>query len=296
MALAFRAATEAGTGSAATSLAVNVPAGVVDGDHLVLFGVTADGDDGAFNALTGWTASVTSFETGGAAPSPPAMTVWTRIASSEPSSYTITPTAGSTGIVGMMIAFSGGDAATLLDVAATTATGDSTNANPPSNNSGSGTDAFAVIVAAFWDGEASVFTATPSGYTDPLTGEINGTGGGNGCEMAMAYRTTNVDPAAAEDPAVFSSATEQWGAVTVSLRPAASVSYEQEGFRFRKDDGSESAATWEAAQDTAISKGKSTNVRLRTTVVATGDPATAQVTLQYRKVGDAVTEWRDVPL
>ena len=222
MPLAFRASTEAGTGSAATSLLISVPSGVADDDHLVLFGVTADGDDGGFDALTGWTEirDAAVFNTGGGAPSPPGMSVWTRRASSEPANYTITPTFGSTGICAKMIAFSGGDLAAILDVTETIATGDGSNANPPTNNSSSGTDGFAVIVAAFWDSTTSVFSAVPSGYTDPNgLADVIGTGGGNGCSLAIAYRTTNVDPAAAEDPAVFTSSAEQWGAITISLRP-----------------------------------------------------------------------------
>lgn len=223
MALAFRASTEAGTGSAAANLVINVPSGVLDDDHLVLFGVTADGDDGGFDALSGWTEirDAAVFNTGGGAPSPPGMSVWTRRASSEPASYTITPTFGNTGICAKMIAFSGGHLSAILDVAETIATGDGSNADPPTNNSGSGTDAFAVIVAAFWDSTTSVFSAVPSGYTDPNgLADVIGTGGGNGCSLAIAYRTSNVDPAAAEDPAAFTSSAEQWGAITISLRPA----------------------------------------------------------------------------
>ena len=70
---------------------------------------------------------------------------------------------------------------------------------------------------------------------------------------------------------------------------------EQEGFRFRNDDGSESAASWLAAQDVNITRGKNANTRLRVLANTPGfNPATQQATLQYRKVGDADSEWRDV--
>lgn len=72
------------------------------------------------------------------------------------------------------------------------------------------------------------------------------------------------------------------------------ATYEQEGFRWRNDDGSESAATWRAAQDTntgvAVIEGET--VRLRTLINVTNDPASQSVKLQYRKVGDS--EWLDV--
>lgn len=73
------------------------------------------------------------------------------------------------------------------------------------------------------------------------------------------------------------------------------VAWEQEGYRWRNDDGSESAATWKAAQDTDITGlDKETTVRLRVLSDATGDPPTAQATLQVRKVGEPDALWRDV--
>ena len=71
-----------------------------------------------------------------------------------------------------------------------------------------------------------------------------------------------------------------------------SLVLEQEGFRFRNDDGSETTATWAASQDTNYSVSPSTLKRLRMLVNATGDPAAGEYKLQYRKVGDDT--WMDV--
>jgi hypothetical protein len=74
---------------------------------------------------------------------------------------------------------------------------------------------------------------------------------------------------------------------------AGPLAYEQEGFRFRNDDGSESTATWKASQDTNVTAVKSANTRLRVlTDTANADPATKRMKLQYRKVGD--DGWRDL--
>lgn len=82
----------------------------------------------------------------------------------------------------------------------------------------------------------------------------------------------------------------------IALAVESDVAYEQEGHHFRDDDGSESAATFLGAQDSNITRPKSTNTRLRITTDSTsGDPPTAQVALQYRQTGDADSEWRDVP-
>jgi len=69
--------------------------------------------------------------------------------------------------------------------------------------------------------------------------------------------------------------------------------FEQEGYRWRKDDGDEDAATWEAAQDTPVTLPVSTTKRLRFIVNASGDQAAKSFKLQYRKQG--VASWRDVP-
>lgn len=71
-----------------------------------------------------------------------------------------------------------------------------------------------------------------------------------------------------------------------------SAALDQSHFRWRNDDGSETTATWAAAEDTPISLAKNTPVRLRVEIGATGDPANAAYKLQYRKVGDST--WRDI--
>jgi len=74
---------------------------------------------------------------------------------------------------------------------------------------------------------------------------------------------------------------------------AGGVTLEQEGFRWRNDDGSESAATWKENQDVDATISKETNVRLRFLLNATGDPDSTQYKLQYKKTSDGT--WRDMP-
>jgi len=66
---------------------------------------------------------------------------------------------------------------------------------------------------------------------------------------------------------------------------------EQEGYRFRADDGSESAATWLEAQDTNITRAIASPARLRVLINATGDPASAQYQLEVRRSGGT---WRKI--
>jgi hypothetical protein len=74
-----------------------------------------------------------------------------------------------------------------------------------------------------------------------------------------------------------------------------SVVLEQEGFRWRDDDGSESGASWLEDQDVDTTIAKSTNVRLRVLLNATGDPPSTQYQLEYKETSDGASEWRKVP-
>jgi len=77
--------------------------------------------------------------------------------------------------------------------------------------------------------------------------------------------------------------------ITVNGTVADSGTVDQEGFRFRADDGNETAATWLAAQDTNVIRPKSTNTRLRVILNSTLDRGSENYQLEVRKVGD--TAW-----
>jgi hypothetical protein len=64
---------------------------------------------------------------------------------------------------------------------------------------------------------------------------------------------------------------------------ATPASLEQESYRFRADDGSETSATWLASQDTDITRPVNTNTRLRIILNANSDPASGQYQLEYKK-------------
>lgn len=71
-----------------------------------------------------------------------------------------------------------------------------------------------------------------------------------------------------------------------------SVEIEQHSFRWRDDDGSESAASWLAALNTGITREKNTNTRLRMLLNTDGDAISHEYTLQFRK--QTTGTWRDV--
>lgn len=67
-----------------------------------------------------------------------------------------------------------------------------------------------------------------------------------------------------------------------------SATTEQEGFRWRNDDGSETTATWLASQDTNITRAKNTNTRLRILLNTTGDLESEQLRLEYKLSTDSL--------
>lgn len=75
---------------------------------------------------------------------------------------------------------------------------------------------------------------------------------------------------------------------------APSVTVEQEGFRWRNDDGSESAATWKASQDTDITEAAGV-ARLRVLLNGDGDPAAATYQLEYSRNGRPYAKVGEAP-
>ena len=71
-------------------------------------------------------------------------------------------------------------------------------------------------------------------------------------------------------------------------------SAEQEGYRWRNDDGNETAATWVAAQDTNISRNTNVNTRIRVLLDTTLNTNSGTLKLQYKRADEPDSEWRDV--
>ena len=67
---------------------------------------------------------------------------------------------------------------------------------------------------------------------------------------------------------------------------------QQEGFRFRNDNGTEATATWKYAQDTNMTGASNTPFRVRFVINATGDPGARNWQLEYRRA--ATDNWRKV--
>lgn len=110
MAIAQRGSATIGYGGAG-SCAVSVPAGVVDGDVLIVFLGNDSGTAGTLGGLTGWTLVRDDNDGGGVTLR---LASYRRVASSEPASYTFTCT-GALPLGGVMTAWSGVDTTTPTD-------------------------------------------------------------------------------------------------------------------------------------------------------------------------------------
>jgi hypothetical protein len=146
-----------------------------------------------------------------------------------------------------------------------------------------------VIFAAFQSGSGAITYTNqeiPSGTAATvLTDELNG--------FTAFYRiaTGTIANCGGEvDP----SASANYTAAFVSFISvaAAGATLEQEGFRSRNDDGDETTATWDAAQDANIQAPAGTTKRLRFIVNATGDPDATQYQLEGKLSTDS--EWTKI--
>lgn len=88
---------------------------------------------------------------------------------------------------------------------------------------------------------------------------------------------------------------DSWDQTTGCAQTAEAIwGIDQEGFRFRNDDGTEITATWKSGQDVDIAILGDNQFRLRFVVDVQGDPAAYGFRLEAKKVGDSV--WHRIPV
>lgn len=277
---AFVAASTAGN-AVGTDLTITKPTGVVDGHILT---VVLYREAGAWTPPAGWTQWGSDQHNFRTPTNDMILSVYWKRASSEPANY-VFALSSSTFRVAAMAAWSGsissGDPA---DVSIVPNADNSTSVATAKSITTVTADTMAIAFHGNFNG--SNVTVSTSGYTQATGGFLGG------CEIwykataaigATGDKAFGVSPTlAGADSATFH----------IAIKPTATLSIDQEGFRFRNDDGSESAASWLANQDVNISQPALVNTRLRILVNATGDPASQRYKLRYRKVGD--DGWRDL--
>jgi len=140
-------------------------------------------------------------------------------------------------------------------------------------------------------------------YTEGEAGEeaalttVLGTSAVDTLDKIITVDITGLDGTAAVgtlDKASLIALTGLVGTTAVDTLVALIGASEQEGFRWRNDDGTEITATWRQAQDVDEEVSKEENIRLRILIDTTGNLPTQQATLQYKRDDEADSEWRDI--
>ena len=212
-AIYFRSAATAETGSGATSVAVNVPAGVVAGDVMIA-SIAAEGG-GNFTAPSGWSATnlfagATKFGTEG---------VYFHVAgSSEPTSYSWAMGSTPRKATGKIVAYVGVENSSPIEVKAGTAG----NSSGTSDNAASITTTVnntMVILDFSAANSAGSFTITPPGST---TNRASVFTSGSGSVVGSQTQDFIQATAGATGTKTFTtSASIPWQTVTIGLKPGA---------------------------------------------------------------------------
>lgn len=130
---------------------------------------------------------------------------------------------------------------------------------------------------------AGSLTATNGSFTGAYTHAATG--------FVSQYQIQASAGSVDSEPTVSASA--NWISAIVAIKAGASAAVDQFAYRGRNDNGSETTATWIAAQSTPFTAPLDTNIRVRFGVQATGDPASATAPIEYRKNAGS---WTSVPV
>lgn len=212
--MAFPATTAATTTNFATSvtaMSVSLPTSIAAGDLLLAFVEVRN--SGTWTLPSGWTQLITQLGGGGSVGQG---TVFYKIAAgTEGSSASWTASVSTTGTWHTR-KITGWHGTTPPE--ATSTSGDSSSANPPSLTPSWGSDdTLWLAMAGHAAGSASAFTAAPSGYSDFTNSGASS--GGSAVSLATCYKQT---AATSEDPGTFTVANNRfWNAITIGVRPAA---------------------------------------------------------------------------
>lgn len=266
----------AGVASGDISLA---PGSIADNDiELGIF--ISDNDNTLTVARTNWSNESSSLIVDNGGSTFRTQVLWHR-ASSESGAQLFTAT-GSANLAGFVAAYRGAKTTSspIHKVATASGTGtavsvDLSGANAPTVNG------CKILLIVTVDGEVNTLSAYAGGSLTWAedSEQAEGTASFKGIALASADQTT----AAGLTITATISASTTWNAIAIALEPAPSYSVEQEGYRFRADDGSETSATWLAAQDIDIARALALNTRLRMLLNATLDPPTTQYQLEYKQ-------------
>lgn len=168
------------------------------------------------------------------------------------------------------------------------------NHNPDSvAASASGTHRFMVAAAVNGHITSQGWTTIPDNYTEDVIFENNGTVGDED-HNTMGICSRELE-ASSDDPTPIVFEDDDHTVSLTFVIEGTGTAYDQEGFRFRNDDGSESTATWSQNQDVDDTVGAGETRRLRILTDPSGsDPPSDGLLLLYKRTDEPDTEFRSV--
>jgi hypothetical protein len=210
---AYQSATDTDFDTSVTSMAVNMPATVDSGDLLIA--LVSVRNAGTWTKPTGWSDISTVSQAGGG--SVGKLNGFYKIADGTEAGTTPTWTASAgTSAAWVVLRITSWHGTTPPEGG--TASGDATNANPPSfDPSGWASEDTLWIAVASNSATTGGFTAAPTNYTNLHS---NGASSG-GAEVSVATATREL-AATSDDPGTFTPNSNRfWAAATIAVRPAA---------------------------------------------------------------------------
>jgi hypothetical protein len=254
------------------SITVTVPSGLAEGDLWLIY-ACLDCDAGTINTPSGWVDIGSQFGVG------PINKLFYKIAGASESSVAVTSSGGDYDSIAFSVRISGVDTTTPISAVGT-----------PNLPSGNGTTIDAPDVSVARDGSLAILVACSYGTTgqDAITkpstaSEINTrAASAEYPACGIAYEAQNTGSYAPGNWTLTTSDGQRAAQTFIIQSAAAGGATDQEGFRFRNDDGDEAGATFAEAQDTNITAPLDTNLRMRFIVDGTGDPAATQYQLEAK--------------
>ena len=211
-AIAFRAAASVDQAGSASSIAINQPAGTVKGDVLVAV-VAVRPNTIAITAPSGFVLVQRQDQTTG---NTNAVAVYRKIATaSEPASYTFTAT-GNTGLAGGVMAFSGVDNTTPVDVSAGALIVSGTSFTAPAVTT---TIANTMIVTAHEFGSSERWTPTTAGLTEAFDVASLAPSNSNGVAVEGSYKAQAAIGGSGTFISTVPGNADTGATVTLALRP-----------------------------------------------------------------------------
>lgn len=203
------------TTAGALSVSVNVPVGTVNGDTMIMIHSGSSAE--SYTTPSGWTVVAGPRSTANTG-SVPGMMCYRRTASSEPANYSPAGNGATVTRIAHIMTFRNVNA-TPIDATTTQASGAGAVADCAVITTV--TNGALVLAIGLMDADATPNMVEPSGYT-MIQATTLASAVSNGHRLAVASKI--VATAGAEDPGAFTgTAVDEWGAMTVAIRPSAFV-------------------------------------------------------------------------